>query len=76
MEIEKLFSQRKLIKTNVSTYDLETCRWKIFSHPPKKKKEISSPNSQGYIHAAVVLKTSIFIVMGPDEHTSQAVTFY
>jgi hypothetical protein len=73
MQIERLFSQRKILRTNVSSYDLEACRWKVFGHTAKKKKDISSPKSQGYIHGAVLLKTSIFVVVGPDEHSPQAV---
>lgn len=75
MDIESEFSKRKILKTNQGVYDLSLCRWKALSSLPNKKKEITNPPCQGYIHAASKLNDSLYVIIGPDEKHPEQVSY-
>ncbi len=66
MDIEGEFSKRKILKTSTGSFDLTLCKWKALSSTIPKKREISNPPCQGYIHSSAILKGSLYTVIGPD----------
>lgn len=66
MDIESQYRKRMILKTVGGDYDLEWCRWRAMGSQTKKKREIFNPNTKGYIHAALMLKNTVYAFFGPD----------
>lgn len=75
MDIESDFRRRKILKTSQGVFDLSQCRWRAINSALSKRKEITNPPSQGYIHAASVLKGSLYTIIGPDEQYPEQVHY-
>ncbi len=73
MDIESDFRRRKILKTSNGVFDLSQCRWRAINSAVNKRKEITNPPCQGYIHAASVLKGSLYTIIGPDDQYLQQV---
>ena len=66
MDIGRQFTRKKVIKTNLGTYDLTLCRWKSVSTISSRRKDMCNLTTQGYIHAATQLKDTVYTIVGPD----------
>lgn len=74
MDIKRHFNRKKVIQTNLGTYDLTLCRWKSVSATSSRRKDMCNLTTQGYIHGAAQLKDTVYTIVGPDENHSHNVT--